>query len=94
MQRAAEGIIMEQLIIQLISGAVGGNAAGAIFKNLSLGMLGNSVAGLAGGGIGGQILSAVIPSLAGGMFGQAASGGIGGLVVMAIVGFIKNKMAS
>jgi uncharacterized membrane protein YeaQ/YmgE (transglycosylase-associated protein family) len=86
--------IMEALIIQLISGAVGGNAAGAIFKNLSLGMLGNTIAGVAGGGIGGQILGAVLPSLAGGMVGQAAGGGIGGLILMAVVGFIKNKMAS
>jgi uncharacterized membrane protein YeaQ/YmgE (transglycosylase-associated protein family) len=86
--------VMEALIIQLISGAVGGNAAGALFKNLSLGTIGNSIAGVAGGGIGGQILSAVLPSLAGGMVGQAAGGGIGGLVLMAVVGFIKNKMAS
>jgi uncharacterized membrane protein YeaQ/YmgE (transglycosylase-associated protein family) len=86
--------LMEALIIQLISGAVGGNAAGAIFKNLSLGTIGNSIAGVAGGGIGGQILGAVLPSLAGGMVGQAAGGGIGGLVLMAVVGFIKNKMAS
>jgi uncharacterized membrane protein YeaQ/YmgE (transglycosylase-associated protein family) len=89
-----EDTTMEALIIQLISGAVGGNAAGALFKNLSLGMLGNSVAGIAGGGIGGQILGAVLPSLAGGMVGQAASGGIGGLILVAVVGFIKNKMAS
>jgi uncharacterized membrane protein YeaQ/YmgE (transglycosylase-associated protein family) len=85
---------MEALIIQLISGAVGGNAAGAIFKNLSLGMLGNTIAGVAGGGIGGQILGAVLPQLAGGMVGPAAGGGIGGLVLMAVVGFIKSKMAS
>jgi uncharacterized membrane protein YeaQ/YmgE (transglycosylase-associated protein family) len=85
---------MEQLIIQLIAGAVGGNAAGAIFKNLSLGTIGNSIAGIAGGGIGGQLLAAAIPALATGIFGQAASGGIGGLIVMALVGFIKNKMAS
>jgi uncharacterized membrane protein YeaQ/YmgE (transglycosylase-associated protein family) len=85
---------MEQLIIQLIAGAVGGNAAGAIFKNLSLGTIGNSIAGIAGGGIGGQLLAAAIPALATGIFGQAASGGIGGLIVMALVGFIKSKMSS
>ena len=34
------------LIIQLISGAVGGNVAGAMMKNLSLGTLGNSIAGI------------------------------------------------
>ena len=30
-------------IIHLVSGAVGGNAAGALMKNLSLGALGNSI---------------------------------------------------
>jgi uncharacterized membrane protein YeaQ/YmgE (transglycosylase-associated protein family) len=40
------------LIIQLISGAVGGNVAGAAMKESSLGTLGNSIAGIVGGGLG------------------------------------------
>ena len=44
------------LIIQLIAGALGGNAAGAMLKTLNLGTAGNSIAGLVGGGLGGQIL--------------------------------------
>ena len=36
---------MIPLIIQLISGAVGGNIAGAILKNFNLGPIGNSIAG-------------------------------------------------
>ena len=52
------------LIIQLISGAVGGNVAGAALKDYSLGTLGNSIAGIVGGGVGGWILSAVMPALA------------------------------
>ena len=35
------------LIIQLIAGAIGGNAAGATVKNLDLGALGNTIAGAA-----------------------------------------------
>jgi uncharacterized membrane protein YeaQ/YmgE (transglycosylase-associated protein family) len=88
-----EKTIMEQIIIQLISGAVGGNAAGAVLKNLSMGLVGNSIAGAVGGGVLGQVLGAVAPMLAGGMGGQALGGGIGGLVLTAIAGFIKNKMA-
>ena len=38
------------LIIQLISGAVGGNIAGAAMNQYSLGTVGNSIAGLIGGG--------------------------------------------
>ncbi len=45
------------LIIQLVSGAVGGNIAGGLMKSLSLGPVGNSIAGIVGGGLGGQILS-------------------------------------
>ncbi len=40
---------MEQLIIQLISGAVGGNIAGALLKQFNLGVLINSIAGIVGG---------------------------------------------
>ena len=39
------------LIVQLISGAAGGNIAGALLKKLSLGPVGNSIAGIVGGGL-------------------------------------------
>ena len=48
------------LLIQLISGAAGGNLGGALFKTLNLGTLGNSLAGLVGGGVGSQILNSLI----------------------------------
>ena len=88
------------LAIQLISGAVGGNAAGALFKNLSLGTLWNSVAGIVGGGIGGQILSQVL-HVGGGASGldigsiltQVAGGGIGGGGLLALIGLLKNMTA-
>ncbi len=87
------------LIIQLISGAVGGNVAGSLFKNLSLGTAGNSIAGILGGGIGGQLLSMLgIMTSSGGMdvasiVGSLASGGVGGGVLMAIIGLIKSMLA-
>jgi hypothetical protein len=88
------------LIIQLISGIVGGNAAGAALKEKSLGVLGNSLAGLVGGGLGGQIIQALLGiGAAGGggldigaIIAQIASGGVGGGVVMIIVGMIKQMM--
>jgi uncharacterized membrane protein YeaQ/YmgE (transglycosylase-associated protein family) len=89
------------LLIQLISGALGGNIAGSLLKNLSLGTLGNSIAGIVGGGIGGQILDQVFhTAVAGGaldpvaIITQILGGGVGGGVVMAIVGAIRNAMAS
>ncbi len=92
---------MEQLIISLVSGAVGGNLAGGILKNLNLGPLGNSLAGIVGGGVGAQILNALGAggmTAGGGMdigaiLGQVASGGVGGGVALAIVGLIKNMLA-
>jgi len=88
-----------ELIISLISGAVGGNVAGGVMKKFDLGMLGNSVAGLVGGGIGGQILGLLGAggADAGGMdiasiIGQVASGGVGGGVLLAVVGMIKGAM--
>ncbi len=80
------------LIIQLASGAAGGNVAGAVLKNLSLGTLGNSIAGIAGGGIGGILLNIIASGAADGIIGQIAGGGVGGAIVMAIVGFIKQSM--
>ncbi len=88
------------LVIQLVSGAVGGNAAGKLMPKQSLGTLGNSLAGIVGGGLGGQLLgmlgiggdaaagsmdiSSILTSIAG--------GGVGGGVLMAIVGFVKGMI--
>ncbi|MGQ0673071.1 MAG: hypothetical protein ACT4N2_09370 [Hyphomicrobium sp.] len=88
------------LLIQLLSGAAGGNVAGALLKNLSLGTIGNSLAGIVGGGVGGQLLAVLLPALAGtggtdigSILGQVAGGGVGGGVMMAIVGLLRNMFA-
>jgi len=85
------------LIIQLVSGAVGGNVAGSLMKNSSLGPLWNSVAGILGGGLGGSLLSMIGLGGDGGMdlggiIGNVAGGGVGGGVLMAIIGMIKKAM--
>lgn len=89
------------LIIQLVSGAVGGNVAGALLKNSSLGRVGDSILGIIGGGLGGQILGML--GLGGGaaaagsldlasIISSIASGGVGGGVLMAIIGFVRQAM--
>jgi uncharacterized membrane protein YeaQ/YmgE (transglycosylase-associated protein family) len=94
--------IMEQLIISLIAGAVGGNGAGAILKNLSLGTLGNSIIGILGGGLGTALLGMLTggdPAAAAGgldigsIVSSLVSGGAGGGVLLAIVGVLKNMLA-
>jgi hypothetical protein len=91
------------LIIQLIAGALGGNAAGSVSKDGTLGPIGNSIAGAIGGGLGGQVLSALL-----GLGGTAAAsgmdvgsivsafltGGVSGGLTALVVGFLKAKLAS
>lgn len=80
------------LIIQLISGAVGGNIIGKLISSLSLGTLGNSIAGILGGGIGGSVLSAIGAGGVSGILGQVLGGGVGGGVLMLVVGLIKRLL--
>lgn len=90
-----------ELIIQIIAGLLGGNAAGAGLKNLSLGTTGNSVAGAVGGGLGGLLMG-----MLGGDAGAAAAsgldpsaiiqslagGGVGGALLTLILGFLKKAL--
>jgi len=92
------------LIIQLVSGAAGGNIAGSLLKKYSLGTLGNSIVGILGGGLGGQLLAmlgaggAEAAAASGGLdigsiVASVAGGGVGGGVLMAIVGAIRSSMS-
>jgi hypothetical protein len=101
-----EEIVMEMLInlvIQLISGVVGGNAVGAALKDYNLGSLGNTIAGALGGVGGGQLLLAAMPTIAGasgGIFdvgaiiGQIVGGGAGGAILTVLAGLLKNMVTS
>ncbi len=88
------------IIVQLVSGAVGGNLAGALLKKFSLGPIWNSVVGILGGGIGGQILGllGIGTATTGGQMDIASiltsigAGGVGGGILMAIIGVIRNLM--
>jgi uncharacterized membrane protein YeaQ/YmgE (transglycosylase-associated protein family) len=84
------------LILQIIAGAVGGNAGGAVLKDSNLGGLGNTIAGALGGLGGGSVLGPLLGMAASGGFdiGNIAASGIGGIILQIIVGLIKNKMAS
>ena len=81
-----QGII--GLIIEIIAGVIGGNAAGAAVKNYSLGPAGNSIAGGIGGLVLGQILAAL--GLGEPATGTATAGGAmppgAGLDIGALIG--------
>ncbi|HKD45052.1 MAG TPA: hypothetical protein VKD24_05300 [Candidatus Angelobacter sp.] len=87
------GSTLVQLIVSLISGGVGGNIAGALLKNFSLGPLGNTIVGVIGGGLGGQLLSATGMLQSTGMVGDIAGSAVGGGILMTIIGLVKTGMA-
>lgn len=89
------------LAVQIISGVIGGNAAG--MSKQSLGPMLNSVVGGVGGVVLGQILAAVTGDAsvvaAGGLdlpalLSSIVGGGVGGAVLTFVIGFIKSKMAT
>ena len=94
---------MEQILINLVAGALGGNAVGKASPKFDLGTLGNTIAGLVGGGVLGQIITLIWPAVVasaqtgsfdiGSIITQVIGGGAGGALLTAIVGAIKNKSA-
>lgn len=86
------------LLVQIISGAVGGNLAGMTKQSLGTGL--NTFIGDVGGLILGQILALFTGTSSGEALDVAAvgsnivGGGVGGLVLTWLVGFIKQKMAA
>jgi hypothetical protein len=91
------------LVIQLVSGALGGNAAASVSKDDSLGTLGNTIVGALGGGVGGHFLGTVL-----GLGGTAAAsgmdvgtivsafltGGVAGGVTTLVLAFLKSRMTA
>jgi hypothetical protein len=95
---------MEQILANLVAGALGGVGAGKASPTFDLGTIGNIVSGLVGGGMLGQIVTLLLPSLTaaaqsgnlsvGGIVSQLVAGGAGGAILTAIIGAIKNKAAA
>jgi hypothetical protein len=93
---------LTSILIQAISGALGGNAVGAAAKNVSLGPVGNSITGALGGGLLGPLLGSLL-----GLGGTAAAsgidlntivqgfatGGASGALTALVLGFLKSKFA-
>jgi hypothetical protein len=95
---------MEQILINLIGGALGGVGAGKSSPQFDLGIVGNIISGLVGGGVLGQVATLLMPAVMaaaqsgnlsiGGILSQAIAGGAGGAILTAIIGAIKNKAAA
>ena len=76
-----------QLIMNLISGAVGGYVAGEVFKN-GLGPAGNTIIGLIGGGVSAKILIST-GVLSGSVVEQIVGSGVGGAGLVLIARVVK-----
>jgi hypothetical protein len=97
-------VTMEQVLINLIAGALGGVGAGKSSPTFDLGMIGNIIAGLVGGGLLGQIVTLLMPAVmaaaqsgnlsVSGIISQAVAGGAGGAILTVIIGAIKNRTAA
>ena len=95
---------MEQILINLAAGALGGMGAGKASPNFDLGTIGNVVSGLVGAGVLGQIVTLLMPSViaaaqsgnlsASGIISNVVAGGAGGAILTAISGAIKNRAAA
>lgn len=80
------------IIIQLVSGVVGGNAAGFLAKARSLGPTMNTILGALGGVAGGQFIA---DGVGGGMAGNVGTSAlIGALVPLAVSFFVNKKPAA
>ena len=95
---------MEQILINLVAGALGVIGAGKSSSTFDLGTVGNIISGLVGGGVLGQIVTLLLPSVVaaaqsgnlsvGGVLSQAIAGGAGGAILTALIGAIKNRAAA
>ena len=79
------------LLVTLALGALGGNLAGFILKDKSLGTLWNSVIGILGGGLGYYLLGLVGLSVGIGLIGRVVASFIGGAVLLFIVSLFRKS---
>jgi hypothetical protein len=99
-----EGVMLE-LTLSLLAGALGGDGAAKLLKQVDPGVLWNSVAGILGGGLGAAIIAMLVGGAAPdsamasdaalgipGVINAALSGGVGGGALLAMVGLIGKAM--
>ncbi len=85
------------IVIQVITGIIGGQAIGTVLKNIPMSQVIKIISGAVGGVGGGAILGSLVgdPATAGalgGVLGDAVGGVGGGAVLTAIVGAITGAM--
>lgn len=90
-----QGVVrMEQILSQLIGGALGGVGGGRVVKGGDMGGIGNLIAGALGGVGGGQLLGGLLGGGTdiGAIASNLVGGGVAGLIVQVVVGMVVKKM--
>jgi hypothetical protein len=85
------------LLIQIVSGIVGGNVLANAMSRYDLGRVGNIVVGALGGLAGGQVLGGILGNPGGSLdlgslLTQIIGGGAGGAILTAMVALVANAM--
>jgi len=73
---------MEQILINLVAGALGGVGVGKASPQFDLGTIGNIISGIVGGGVLGQIVTLALPSLV--AAAQSGNLSVGGKIYFAL----------
>ena len=90
----------QTLIIQLITGAIGGGTIATLIKSVGMGNIANLVVGAIGGAASGPLLGMISSAGIGALVGDNAiagaviSGLAGGGILTGVAGMLKNMMGS
>ncbi|MBZ5857655.1 hypothetical protein [Flavihumibacter profundi] len=86
---------MQEIVISLVAGILGGNAFAATFKKYSFGPLWNSFIGLLGGAVGHKVLQLIHISFenSSSITVSILSSAVSGVLIAAIVGTVKKTVA-
>jgi uncharacterized membrane protein YeaQ/YmgE (transglycosylase-associated protein family) len=91
--------VIIDLIVLMVAGIIGGNAAGMSLPRYDLGRIWNTIVGAAGGAVGGEVLQTVMQFVGGGsemasiitpLVGGVASGAVFTMVVATLKGPSRN----
>jgi hypothetical protein len=94
---------VEQFLVHLISGTLGGHVAGRMSPDFDLGPAGNTCAGLVGGSGIGLLVSLLLPAITAvtktgdvnlaGSITHLVAAGLGGAIAVALIAAIQNRTA-
>jgi uncharacterized membrane protein YeaQ/YmgE (transglycosylase-associated protein family) len=85
--------MITSLIIWLLIGAIAGWLASLIVKGHGLGLAGNIIVGIVGAVIAGWLLPMIGFVLVGGILAAIVNAVIGAVILLAIIGFVQQRMA-